>query len=51
MKAAEDGLTKIARDGTQSDLLEEMQTRKRLYEVLRYEDYNTFDQSVFNFKV
>ena len=31
--------------------IDRMQTRKRLYEVIRYEDYNTFDQDIFNFKV
>jgi len=28
-----------------------MQTRARLYELIRYEDYNKFDQDIFNFKV
>jgi 2-methylisocitrate lyase-like PEP mutase family enzyme len=28
-----------------------MQTRKRLYEVLKYEDYNSFDQDIFKFKL
>jgi methylisocitrate lyase len=28
-----------------------MQHRKRLYEVLRYEEYNQFDQNIFNFKI
>jgi len=51
MKAVEDGLNTIMKDGTQEALLEKMQTRKRLYEVLHYEDYNTFDSSMYNFKL
>ncbi|MFZ8933678.1 MAG: methylisocitrate lyase [Bacteriovoracaceae bacterium] len=51
MKNVEDGLDIILRDGSQEAAIEMMQTRKRLYEVLRYEEYNTFDKSLFNFKV
>lgn len=32
-------------------MLGEMQTRARLYEVLDYESYNTFDSGVFNFSL
>jgi methylisocitrate lyase len=45
------GLAEIADTGTQSGLLQEMQTRADLYELIRYEDYNQFDQSVFNFRI
>ena len=51
MKAVEDGLKTIMEEGTQEALLEKMQTRKRLYEVLHYEDYNTYDASLYNFKL
>lgn len=51
MKAVEDGLASIRDQGTQEHLLEKMQHRKRLYEILHYEKYNQFDQSIFNFKV
>jgi len=51
MKAVEDGLKTIHEEGSQESLLENMQTRKRLYEVLHYEDYNTFDSSLYNFKL
>ncbi len=51
MKAVEDGLRTIASEGTQESLLDKMQTRKRLYELVHYERYNQFDQSLFNFKV
>jgi len=51
MKAIEDGYVAIKRDGTQSGIVDRMQTRKRLYELLRYEDYTEFDKDVFNFRV
>ena len=51
MKAVEDGLTHIMKEGSQEKILDKMQHRKRLYEVLHYEDYNQFDQSIFNFKL
>lgn len=51
MGAIERGLTEIKDLGTQESLLPEMQTRKDLYDLLRYEDYNAFDQNLFNFKI
>ncbi len=51
MGAVEKGLKTIMEEGTQESLLSEMQTRKRLYEVIKYEDFNQFDQDVFNFTV
>ena len=51
MKAIEDGYAAIKRDGTQSGIVDRMQTRKRLYDLLRYEDYAEFDKDVFNFRV
>lgn len=51
MKAVEDGLKTIAEKGSQESIVDRMQTRKRLYEVLGYEDFNAFDQSLYNFKV
>lgn len=51
MKAVEDGLKTIREEGSQESLLDKMQTRKRLYEVLGYEEFNTFDQSLYNFKI
>lgn len=51
MKAVEDGLDTIQSQGTQESLLDKMQTRKRLYEILHYEDYNDYDSSLFNFKL
>ena len=49
MKAVEEGLRTIERDGHQRELLGKMQTRRRLYELLRYEDYNRFDKGIFDF--
>jgi methylisocitrate lyase len=51
MKAIRDGLAAIKAEGTQAGIMDRLQTRQELYELLRYEDYNTFDQSVFNFKI
>ncbi|MBF4634505.1 methylisocitrate lyase [Agreia pratensis] len=51
MGAAERGLDTITREGSLTSLLPEMQTRARLYEVLDYEAYNTFDSGVFNFSL
>ncbi|MER6253225.1 methylisocitrate lyase [Streptomyces sp. NPDC001584] len=49
MGAVEDGLRTLAAEGTQESLLPRMQTRSRLYEVLGYEDYGTFDTTVADF--
>ncbi|PWU22685.1 MAG: methylisocitrate lyase [Bdellovibrio sp.] len=51
MGAVEKGLDRILIDGTQESLLSVMQTRKDLYELTRYEEYNHFDQNIFNFKL
>lgn len=51
MKAVEDGLAVLKREGTQESILKEMQTRGELYELLRYKDYEQFDKNVFNFKL
>ena len=50
MKAVEDGLKSIFKEGTQEHLLDKMQTRKRLYEIVRYEEYNKLDKNIFNYK-
>ena len=51
MGAIEDGFRTILDDGGQSAIVGRMQTRTRLYELLGYEDYNRFDQDIFNFKL
>ena len=44
-------LTTIREDGTQQAQVENMLTRKRLYELVDYNGYNQFDSGVFNFEV
>ncbi len=51
MKAIEEGLATIKKEGSQASLVGEMQTRAELYELLRYEDYAKFDKDIFNFKL
>lgn len=51
MKAVEDGLETIKNKGSQESIVDKMQTRKRLYEVLHYADYNVYDASLYNFKI
>jgi len=51
MGAIRDGLAEVAKTGTQAGVVDRMQTRAELYELIRYEDYNNYDQSVYNFKV
>jgi methylisocitrate lyase len=51
MKATVDGLAEIKKKGTQEGLLDKMQHRKDLYELTRYEEYNSFDKGIFNFTV
>ena len=49
IKAVEDGFAKLGKDGTQREIVDRMQTRSRLYELIRYGDYDKFDQDIFNF--
>ncbi len=51
MGNTERGLDIIKSTGSQTAALDLMQTRKDLYELTAYEDYNQFDQNVFNFKL
>ena len=51
MGAVDRGLDVLKKEGTQESLLNAMQHTKDLYELLRYEDYNSFDQDLFNFKL
>mgnify|MGYP000331857725 CR=1 FL=1 len=51
MKAIERGLTHIMQNGSQEGILDDMQHRKELYELTHYEEYSTFDQSIYNFKL
>ncbi len=51
MFGAEKGLDAILKDGDQNGVLDIMQHRRDLYDLLRYEEYNRFDQSLYNFQV
>jgi methylisocitrate lyase len=51
MYGAEKGLDAILKDGDQNGVLEIMQHRRDLYDLLRYHDYNQFDQTLYNFQV
>lgn len=51
MKATVDGLAEIKAKGTQEGLLDKMQHRKDLYALTRYDEYSSFDQNIFNFKL
>jgi len=50
MKSVEDGLHTIMNDGHQNNIIDKMQTRKRLYELVDYEKYNTPDKKITDFK-
>lgn len=51
MKAAIEGFDRIQAEGNQESILDRMQHRRELYELLQYERYNEFDRGLFNFKV
>jgi len=42
-------LSEIAETGTQTGLIDQMQTRAELYDLLDYEAFNRFDSSIYNF--
>ena len=49
MKNVEDGLKSIFNNGDQNSVISNMQTRKRLYELVEYEKYNTPDKKITDF--
>ena len=49
MKSAEEGLKSIFKDGHQNNIIDKMQARKRLYELVEYEKYNTPDKKITDF--
>tara|TARA_Y100001936_G_C15957745_1_gene603868 strand:- start:157 stop:1053 length:897 start_codon:yes stop_codon:yes gene_type:complete len=49
MKNVEDGLRAIFDDGHQKNIIDKMQSRKRLYELVEYEKYNSLDEKIYNF--
>jgi methylisocitrate lyase len=51
MGAADRALDTLKTAGSLTSQLGQMQHRRDLYELVDYEDYNRFDESVFNFRV
>jgi methylisocitrate lyase len=51
MKTVEEGFETIQEEDTQESLLDDMQTRQKLYDLLQYSRYNTFDDSIYNFSL
>jgi methylisocitrate lyase len=49
MKNVEDGLKTIFKNGDQNNIIDNMQTRKRLYELVEYEKYNTPNNKITDF--
>ena len=49
MKNVEDGLRDIYASGHQNNIIDKMQTRKRLYELVDYEKYKSLDEKIYNF--
>ena len=49
MKNVEDGLRDIYTNGHQNNIIDKMQSRKRLYELVDYEKYNSLDEKIYNF--
>ena len=46
MKNVEDGLRDIYANGHQNNIIDKMQTRKRLYDLVDYEKYNSLDEKI-----
>ena len=49
MQNVETGLKSIFNDGHQNNIIDKMQTRKRLYELVEYEKYNTPGKKITDF--
>ena len=49
MQNVENGLKIIFKDGHQNNIIDKMQTRKRLYELVEYEKYNTPNKKITDF--
>ena len=49
IKSVEEGLRAIFEDGHQNNIIDKMQTRKRLYDLVEYEKYNALDKNIYNF--
>ena len=49
MKSVEEGLKVIFKDGHQKNVIDKMQTRSRLYDLVDYKKYNSLDKKIYNF--
>jgi methylisocitrate lyase len=49
MQNVENGLKSLHKDGHQNNIIDKMQTRKRLYELVEYEKYNTPGKKITDF--
>ena len=49
MQSVENGLKSIFKDGHQNNIIDKMQTRKRLYELVEYEKYNKPGKKITDF--
>ncbi|HEY8588858.1 MAG TPA: isocitrate lyase/phosphoenolpyruvate mutase family protein, partial [Naasia sp.] len=49
MGAAERGLDELTAEGTLAGQVPNMQTRARLYELVDYEGYSSFDEGIYTF--
>ncbi|HDY67808.1 MAG: methylisocitrate lyase [Candidatus Scalindua sediminis] len=46
LKSVADALSKLKAEGTQKTFIEEMMTRKEIYEIIGYEDYEVIDKKI-----
>jgi methylisocitrate lyase len=46
LKSVADALSKLKAEGTQKTFIEEMMTRKELYEIIGYQDYEGIDKKI-----
>ncbi|MBT3989755.1 MAG: methylisocitrate lyase [Rhodospirillaceae bacterium] len=51
MGAIEASFAALKEEGSLESQVGKMQTRKRLYEIIKYEEYNQFDQNLHNFEL
>jgi methylisocitrate lyase len=51
MHAADNGLHTIDTEGSQATLLDAMQHRRDLYDLVDYQDYTAFDSGIYNFTI
>ncbi len=51
MQSVEENMRELYAAGSQKDLVDRLQKRSRLYEILEYQKYNRFDPTTFDFEV